>query len=628
MRRKLLLCLLLVQACSSGSEGKKDDAVGVLLEDRCVTPSGWKPGVAAFKDVSEVWGLTEIQPVGSRISVADIDGDGLPDVFVRRAGRDDFGANGNRNTWLLRNVGGKFEDVTESSGIVAARTDKTLGRPAEVAVFGDVNNDGHVDVVTAISHDGSSVEGAEVLYNQGDGTFKLGEKTAFHSGQVATTVGGLSLTDINRDGLLDVWIGHGATNGSPQQDRLFVQDANGGFKDVTVEQGVKTEGWTLDALNAGRAHSNAWSAAACDLNGDGTPDLLAASYGRAPNHLWLSGVAGSATYSNYSIASGYAFDENQDWTLSHDARCFCEANPSSAGCDKAAAPEFSCPGARGWDPETGTQPFRLGGNSGTTVCADINNDGYLDLLTTEIVHFDVGGNSDPSDILLNDGNATFKRVGKELGLVKPRTSAMWDDGDITAAVFDFDNDGRNDILIASTDYPGTRAYLYRQRADGTFQLLTKVEGIDMKSAHGVVVADFDGDGDLDIMIGHSANRCSSGDHCYPAGERHVRLFENTMGQDSNWVQLRLEGGEGANKCAIGARVTIKRGDQVQVQEVGGGHGHYGLQNDMMLSFGLGNDCEAEVTVRWPDEALSEETFFVQSGYRYRIVQGEKASVLN
>jgi len=643
--RYLALGLLLLQACSNepnklGPKPDLDSGVDLSedqsctdcedlgadigedlseLPSRCIAqPRIWQSGVSAFRDASQDWGLNQINPMGTRISVADIDNDGRPDIFIRRPGRDDFSGEA-RSTWLLRNTGSGFEDITQSSGIVAPRFSPPLGRPAEVAVFGDMNNDGFVDVVTAFSHDGSSFEGMEIAYNQGDGTFALGDPGVFHGGQVAITVGGLTLTDVDRNGLLDIWTGLGAVDGFPQADRLFQQTGLGVFENVTAARGLSTQAWTLDALNSGRAHSNAWSTTACDLNNDGTPDLLAASYGRAPNHLWRSTPTG---FENHSVASGYAFDENQDWTLSHGARCYCQANPTAEDCNLAPAPAFSCNGARGWTHDRDREPYRLGGNSGTTVCADINNDGHLDLVTTEIVHWDVGGNSDPSDVLINDGTATFSRPGHtELGLTKTRTSPSWDDGDITAVVFDFDNDGRNDILIASTDYPGTRAHLYWQRPDGTFQLMNALEGIDMKSSHGVVVADFDGDGDLDILIGHSPARCGSGDHCYPEGERHVRLFENTIGNASNWVQLDLVGGANTNKSAIGARATIRHNNVVQVQEVGGGHGHYGLQNQKGLHFGLGASCEAEVTIRWPNAELTEQTFTVQAGYRYTIVEG-------
>jgi hypothetical protein len=62
----------------------------------------------------------------------------------------------------------------------------------------------------------------------------------------------------------------------------------------------------------------------------------------------------------------------------------------------------------------------------------------------------------------------------------------------------------------------------------------------------------------------------------------------------------------------------------QTQEVGGGHGHYGIQHDLTLHFGLGSACEAQVKIRWPDKALSTQELTLRSGYRYRVVQGEPA----
>src|SRR5439155_22044496 len=96
-----------------------------------------------------------------------------------------------------------------------------------------------------------------------------------------------------------------------------------------------------DALNKGLGHSNAWSAAACDLNNDGNPELLAASYGRAPNHLWQSkGKDGSFGFLNQSVASGYAFDENQDWSDNESARCWCKLHPSDVDCPGVPPPKF------------------------------------------------------------------------------------------------------------------------------------------------------------------------------------------------------------------------------------------------------------------------------------------------
>ena len=151
------------------------------------------------------------------------------------------------------------------------------------------------------------------------------------------------------------------------------------------------------------------------------------------------------------------------------------------------------------------------------------------------------------------------------------------------------------------------------------------DGIDHTSAHGVAVADFDRDGDLDLVIGHSRGRCSSGDHCYP--DAHARYFENVLGNQNRWLQLDLVGGDGANRAAIGAQATVKLGERSQVAEVGGGHGHYGVQHGTALHFGLGEACEVEVTVRWPDASNTTETFQLAANARYRITQGGQPEVV-
>ena len=611
---------------TSGDAG--GDAAG--LPNRCISDtSAWSAGTRAFTNQTAAVGFEDILPIGIRISAVDFDGDGFADVFVRRPSvvGDDF--NGDRHNWLLRNRGdGTFEDVTQASELMRSRFtgDANLGRPGEVAAFADVDNDGDLDVVTGFSNDGTSRDGTELMWNDGDGTFTLGPTdAAFRRAGEATSVSGLTFADVDRDGRVDLWLGQWVVGGSPVGDPFYAQTANGTFVDATNERGLATDPWTATALQAGTAHSTTWATAACDLDDDGSPELLAAAYGRAPNKLHHA--RGDGTYDNVSIASGYAFDDRKDWSDNESARCWCTLHPGDPDCAGVPAPTaIRCEtddDAFRWDHGSDRQDFRLGGNSGTTVCGDVDNDGDLDLLTTEIVHWDVGSSSDPAELLLNQGDSppTFERPGNDAtGLTRTQTIASWNDGDITGAMFDFDNDGRLDVLINSTDYPGTRAHLYHQQADGTFVELSLADGLDHQSSHGIGVADFDRDGDLDLVIGHSRFRCGSGDHCYESA--HARYFRNEVGNESNWVQLTLEGGDGTNRAAIGARITLQANGLTQVREVDGGHGHYGIQHDLTQHFGLGDACDATITIRWPNAALEEQTFPVQAGYRYHIRQGD------
>ncbi len=630
-------CLCGGADCAAGQECVASACVDPLPV-LCTPGSAWTAGTQAFRAAD--WGLAALGVAGQRISAADVDDDGLLDLYVRRGNAgDDFAPGGARTTWLLRNTGGAFLDVTQASGVAALRRDVTpgRGRPGQVVAFGDVDNDGDLDLYTGLSAQPGTpapIESGELLLNAGDGSFALGPAEAsFRKEGRFLERSGASFVDFDRDGFLDLWLGAGAVDGTPQQDELHRGLGLGHFEEVTSFIGVRTEAWNqVAALNEGRAHTNTWSTAACDLDGDGTTELLSASYGRAPNHLFVGARAadGAVSFQNRSVASGYAFDEKQDWSDNESARCWCKLHRADPGCADVPLPELirctTDADAFRWNHDFDREPFRLGGNSGTTVCADLNGDGRLDLLTTEIVHWDVGGTSDPSEALFNSGEAAlrFDRPGNDVtGLSKEHCPA-WNDGDITAAAFDFDNDGRMDVYIGTTDYPGTRGHLYRQVRDGVFEELPIDLGIDQRSSHGLAVGDFDRDGDLDLVVGHSRARCGAGggceDHCYP--DTSVRLFENVLGQQGNWLQLDPRGAGGTNGRAIGARVEVRTPDgRVQVQEVGGGHGHYGIQHDLVQHFGLGANCEAEVSVRWPDESLTTQHFTIAAGYRYRIVQG-------
>jgi enediyne biosynthesis protein E4 len=612
--------------CAEGERCVEDLAACTALpEPSCGPGTRWTDGVQAFREATAEWNLTGAE--GVRINVTDFDGDGWPDLVVRHAGvgSDDF--SGARRTWLLRNTGQKsFEDVTESSGFLAMRTDDggARGRPGEVMAFADVDNDGDLDGFTGLSTNDAAAslgETSELMLNDGSGKFSFGpESSAARSADRTDGPAGASFVDFDRDGNLDLWVPQKLS--SALQDRLYRGDGSGAFIDVTDEAGLTTSAWSsVDDLNQGLSHSNAWSALACDLNGDGSPELLAASYGRAPNQLWQA--TGSGTFVNRSADSGYAYDDNLDWRDNQFARCYCQQNPAAQDCEGVPAPQISCT-QQNWNHSTDRQPFRLGGNSAATSCADIDNDGDMDLLTGEIKHWWAGDNSDGSEILVNTGelDVRFERPGDaQTGLLVAHSpSSSWDEGHMTNAVFDFDNDGWPDIYIGASDYPGNRGLLYHQSSALSFVEVPIDLGIDHTRSHGVAVADFDRDGDLDVVVGHSRSRCETGNDCYPTMQ--VRLFENTLGDDKNWIQLDLEGAPGTNRSAIGARVSVTAGGVTQTQEIGGGYGHYGAQSDRVAHFGIGAACHAAVSVRWPDAALTTETFVVPAGMRVRVVKGQ------
>ena len=282
--------------------------------------TGWAPGAPAFVEVTSEWGLDGI--TGAAFSVADYDQDGWPDLFVRAGGGEKPFAPG---TWLLRNTGeGSFEDVTEASGILAPRLPDgdNPWRSAYVAVWGDVDNNGWPDAFIASgTPSGWAGETPELMLNQGDGTFSLGPETGMvRRPGLLNSPNGASFTDYDRDGNLDLFVAHHDQvdeNGFPHPvaDHLYQGDGAGMTLDVSTALGVVSQPWgNISQLNQGMGHSWAWSAVACDLTNDGTPELLAASYGRAPNLLWQGRRQGDGAvlFENRSVASGYAFDHRED----------------------------------------------------------------------------------------------------------------------------------------------------------------------------------------------------------------------------------------------------------------------------------------------------------------------------
>ncbi len=153
---------------------------------------------------------------------------------------------------------------------------------------------------------------------------------------------------------------------------------------------------------------------------------------------------------------------------------------------------------------------------------------------------------------------------------------------------DIDNDGRDDLFIAKGNVdqmPGLAMddpnNLLMQNADGSFREAATQAGVATTArARGAALADFDGDGRLDLLV---ANRRAT-----------IELYRNVTTGTGTWIGVQLAGTAG-NTQGIGAQVVVN--GQSQQVTVGGGHasGQSGP-----LHFGLGDQMQAQVQVTWPE----------------------------
>lgn len=604
-----LVGLAAVSCSTSAGEGAGQGAEGAP-EPKCVTP-GPLPMGAWFTDITAESGLADVQAL--RLAAGDIDGDGLPDlVFHQLTNTRDSLADPKKRIFL--NKGGRFEEITAESGIMSSRDGENTGRLSHFSVLADVDNDGDLDIFDGAFVDTSTDPSArndrsEIFLNDGTGHFTMAPRSAPASRGLPMS--SASFTDIDGDGIIDLFVGTFYQGNEGAGSYLFKGVGDGTFTDISTESGVlrKATSGRIDAILAGENRKPAYGVTACDIDDDGDPDLIVTAYGRSWNELWRND---NGKFTEIGQGTPFAADDNVDYKADNEFyHCWCKDNPGSC-LPEHSMPKISCD-RYAWTPGFDDQPARNAGNHFTTACVDLDNDGDLDIIHAAIKHWHIGESSDTSSIIRNDlkdGVPHFVRLpNDERTLYRKPTIPDWNEGDMDVHAFDVDNDGRKDIYLASSDYPDTWGSLFHQQEDGSFRNVTETAGVKHYHAHAFAAVDIDGDGDLDLVVTTSPARCSGDPKC--PNPPTVKVYRNDVGSTRNWVKLRLHGkGEGfSNRAAIGAKVTVISGGGRQVQEVSGGYGHFGLQHDTVLTFGLGATCGIDaIEVRWPDAAHTVQRF--------------------
>jgi hypothetical protein len=513
---------------------------------------------------------------GSGVATGDYDGDGFPDIFLCRL---------NGTNALYRNLGRwRFRDVTAESGLArASEFDRA-------AVFADVSGDGHLDLLIA-----TTGKGVRCFLNNGKGRFwevsqTVGTLSAFG-------VSTLALADVNGDGHLDLYACNYRAEDIKDQGRVELQMKDGrsvvpaaltnrlviqdgqllqyGEPDVLYlnngKSGFTPVPWTggnfldEDGRPLGRAPLD-WglSAGFRDIDGDLDPDLYVCNDFWTPDRLWLG-------------------DGNGGFR---------------------AAPRLAL--------------RQISGSSMGVDFADLDRDGRMDFLVVEMLsrsqslrkrqlsptkleptrmgEIDNRPQTLRNTLFQNRGDGTFAEIAYFAGLAASDWS--W-----SPLILDVDLDGYEDVLITAghvhdlLDADAREAI--RSRAGGPnqsriqndrlfpalhqpivafrnlggwrFVETTSVWGTDVPGVHhAMAAADFDRDGDLDLVV----NNLGSAAGVYRNESMAARVAVRTKGLRPN-VQ------------GIGARVTLLGGAvPMQVQEVVSG-GRYMAGADPQLVFAAG-----------------------------------------
>ena len=507
-----------------------------------------------------------------------------------------------------------FVDVAAASGVDLLTVSGTPAKEYIVesttggtAAF-DYDNDGDVDIYIV---NGSRLGGfrkgeeprATLFRNEGGWRF-----TDVGNGVGVDHAGwgmGCTPADYNADGWLDLFLANYGPN-------ALYRNSEGVFTEVASQAGVAHQGWGS-------------AAAFADFDGDGDLDFYLSNYidfdpeyrppdpnlcrwrgldvfcgptglagagdlfyrNNGPGESWTFsvaneefGLAANRYYGLGAVAGDFDNDGDPDLYVANDSTPNLLYRNDNGRFEETAQLSGAALS------ENGLEQAGMGIAAG-----DYDNDGDFDLFVTNFAN-------DYNTLYRNMGDGIFLDASSATGLgAASFTELGWG-----AGFFDADNDGDQDLFVANGHvYPAVDGHgvgsRYAQRNQlfendgGGFRDVSESSGSGFAVAapsRGSAFADFDDDGDLDLVVVNQDSRPT--------------LLRNDGGNRGNWLRVKLTQ-QGHNTQAVGARVAVVAGGTTQIREVRAGTG-YLSQDDTRLHFGLGAELSVEaLEIRWPDGKL-------------------------
>jgi hypothetical protein len=516
--------------------------------------------------------------------------------------------------------GFRLTDVTARSGLdfvhgsgARERKDYIFEAKGGGAAAVDVDNDGWLDVVfaqgsTLAQHRAGASPGPVIYRNRGGMRF---ENVTARAGLEARGWGmGVAAADFDNDGFVDLLL----TNLGP--DVLYRNDGDGTFSDVTARSGVSVPGWSS-------------SAAFFDADRDGLLDLYVARYlDVGPDALPQERGGGSCSYLGVSVLcgprglpgapdayfrnlGGGRFEERSEAAGLVDRERYFGLGVVASDLDGDGDPElyvgndatpnllFVNRGDGRFDERGLPSGLSLSGdgNEQATMgvdAADYDNDGRLDVYAT---HF----SSDYSTLYRNAGGLQFDDVTLR-ARIRDAAWVSWG-----TRFVDLDHDGWKDLVkVNGHVYPHLRGAasgeryeqpaltVYLNGRDGTFRDATAEVGgaaATPSVGRGAAFADFDNDGDVDVLVARLDSPPLLLRNDQPAEKRH-------------WLMLRTVGRR-SNRDGIGARVSVRTGALEQTWEIKRSVGIFSA-SDPRAHFGLGAAARVDLLrVAWPSGKVDE-----------------------